>query len=264
MIISVSDVHLGEDGYQEQDKQFSKWLDFVEKDALKNGGHLVLLGDIFDFWRKDTVQVVQEYSDLIEKLFEFPNNVEIHYIFGNHDFYISEVPEYFKASPFKSFGSTIDIKDEGQTFRFIHGYQLEVIANPYTKDMQLYESLARRLSYHSGLTGKVASGIWNAICSLTKEEGDYANSIIKDPSSRLSGKSNAGDNISMLAKSKGRRLLLGGPFDWLVFGHTHNPFIDTDSKTINTGSWGRNHSRDKMYYLKIANGMPELMEWKKV
>jgi UDP-2,3-diacylglucosamine pyrophosphatase LpxH len=260
MIISVSDIHLGEDGYQDQDRQFSKFLDFVKDDALKDGGYLVLLGDIFDFWRKDSREILENYGDLIEKLFEFPSDIEIHYVVGNHDFYISEIPEYFMESPFKFFGSATTIKD-GQIFRFIHGYQLEVMANPYTKDMKLYESLARRLSYHSGLTGQAASGLWHAICSFTQGEGEYLSSMLNGPESRLHGEHGAEDKITRLAKSKSRRLLLGGLFDWLVYGHTHNPFIDPDSRTINTGSWGRNRSPDKMWYLKIANGTPELTEW---
>ncbi len=260
MIISVSDVHLGEDGYRDQDDQFSKFLDFVRDDALKNGGHLVLLGDIFDFWRKDSAEILEKYGGIIKKLFDYPDTIEIHYIIGNHDFYMSEVPKYFGENPFKSFGSTICIKDR-YTFRFIHGYQLEVMANPYTKDMNLYESLARRLSYHSGLTGNIASGVWHAICTLTKDEGDYLSSMVKDPSARLNGKNNAENKVTMLAKSGGRGLLLGSPFDWLVYGHTHNPFIDPESRTVNTGSWGRSSSQKTMSYLKIDRGTPELIEW---
>jgi UDP-2,3-diacylglucosamine pyrophosphatase LpxH len=263
MIISVSDVHLGEEGYLEQDRQFSKWLDFIRKDVLKNGGHLVLLGDIFDFWRKDSLQILQEYEDAIGKLFEFPSNVDIHYVVGNHDFYMSEIPEYFNASPFEFFGSTAEIT-EGQTFRFVHGYQLEVMTNPYTKDMKMYESLARRLSYHSGLTGQVASGLWQVICSLTQAESEYISSMLKDPASRLTGKSKAGEKVTALAKSNCRHLLLGGTFDWLVYGHTHNTFLDIYSRTINTGSWGRDCSSNRMWYLKIDRGIPELVEWRGV
>ena len=128
--------------------------------------------------------------------------------------------------------------------------------------MRLYESLARRLSYHAGLTGHMASGMWHAICDLTQEEGEYIGSMLKNPTSRLDGAHKAGESIIVLAQSKARQLLLGGPFDWLVYGHTHNPFIDRISRTINTGSWGRNQLRDQMVYLKIQNGVSELIQWK--
>ncbi len=261
MIISVSDVHLGEDGCQSQDKQFSRFLDFVRSDALSSGGHLVLLGDIFDFWRKDSIKILEEHGDAVGKMLEFPEDIKIHYVVGNHDFYMNEIPEYFGENPFNSFGSTLNLNDVYK-FRFIHGHQLEVMANPYTKDMKLYESLARRLSYHSGLTGKLADNIWHAISYFTQEEGEYLSSMQKDPITRLSGKSNAGDRIKVLAKSRCRCLMLGGPFDWLVYGHTHDRFLDQQTKTINTGSWGRRQGEKKMWYLKIEGGVPEQIEWK--
>jgi len=109
MIIAVSDVHLGEDGYEEQDKQFSSFLDYVRDDLLNEGWDFVLLGDIFDFWRKDSVEILNTYEDIIEKLIGFPNNVEVHYVIGNHDYYISEMPEYFDQNPFDDFGMRTDI-----------------------------------------------------------------------------------------------------------------------------------------------------------
>jgi UDP-2,3-diacylglucosamine pyrophosphatase LpxH len=87
------------DGYEEQDKQFSSFLDYVREDLLNEGGDFVLLGDIFDFWRKDFVEILNTYEDIIEKLIGFPNNVEVHYVIGSHDYYISEMPEYFDQNP---------------------------------------------------------------------------------------------------------------------------------------------------------------------
>ena len=260
MIVAVSDVHLGETGFQEQDRQFSNFLDYVQNSLLKEGGDLVLLGDIFDFWRGDLVEVLEEYSGIIEKLLNFPSRVNVHYIVGNHDFYLNEIPEYFNENPFKSFGKSMIIKDV-QYFRFIHGYQLEVMTNPYTKDMELYESLAMRLSYHAGITGHAASDIWQVLTSLTQHESEYISSMLKDPSSRLNGKHQGGDMIDVFSKSKTRQFILGGKFDWLVYGHTHHPFMDDASMTINTGSWGRNQNPKEMCYLKIENGTPEPMIW---
>lgn len=260
MIVAVSDVHLGETGFQEQDRQFSNFLDYVQNTLLKEGGDLVLLGDIFDFWRGDSVEVLEKYSGIIEKLNNFPSNVNVHYIVGNHDFYVNEIPEYFNEKPFRSFGKSMRIKDV-HCFRFIHGYHFEVMTNPYTKDMKIYEDLARRLSYHAGITGHAASDIWNVLSSLTQHEGQYISSMLKDPSSRLNGEHQSGDKIGAFSRSKVRQFLLGGTFDWLVYGHTHHPFIDEESRTINTGSWGRNQDQSKMWYLKIENGTPELIKW---
>ena len=66
---------------------------------MNEGGDFVLLGDIFDFWRKDSVEILNTYEDIIEKLIGFPNNVEVHYVIGSHDYCISEMPEYFDQNP---------------------------------------------------------------------------------------------------------------------------------------------------------------------
>ena len=191
---------------------------------LKEGGDLVLLGDIFDFWRRDSAEILEEYDGIIEKLHNFPSDINVHYIVGNHDFYVSEIPQYFNELPFTSFGMSMRIKDV-QTFRFIHGYQLEVMTNPYTKDMSVYESLARSLSYHSGITGNAASDIWHMLTSLTQHESQYISSMLKDPLTRLNGEHKGEDRIRDFSMSKARQFLLGGSFDWLVFGHTHHPFL---------------------------------------
>jgi UDP-2,3-diacylglucosamine pyrophosphatase LpxH len=175
---------------------------------------------------------------------------------------MSEIPEYFNEKPFQSFGMSTMI-EEVKCIRFIHGHQLEVMANPYTKDIKLYESLAKSLSYHPALTSHLASGMWHVITSVTQHEGEYMSSMLKNPSTRLRGVHKSEGNIGAIAKSKVRQLLLGGKFDWLVYGHTHHPFIDTESRTINTGSWGRNQDQNKMWYLKVKGGSPELIEWTK-
>ena len=110
MIIAVSDVHLGEDNYQEQDKQFSSFLDYVKDDLLKEGGDFVLLGDIFDFWRKDSVEILDVYEEIIAKLMSFPNKAKVHYVIGNHDYYLSEIPQYFNKKPFSDFGMSAEYK----------------------------------------------------------------------------------------------------------------------------------------------------------
>jgi UDP-2,3-diacylglucosamine pyrophosphatase LpxH len=260
MIVAVSDVHLGEEGYKEQDEQFSNFIDYARDDLLTEGGDFVLVGDIFDFWRKDSVEILNAYEETITKLMSFPNKVKVHYVIGNHDYYMSEMPEYFNKKPFGDFGMNTDVNDK-ECFRFIHGYQLEVMANPYTKDMKLYESLAKQLSYHPAITSNAASGIWHVITTLTQNESKYLTSMLERPSSRLGGEHRSKDRIDTLAKSKARQFLLGGTFDWLVYGHTHHPFMDKDTRTINTGSWGRNGDQNKMWYLAIKDGSPELKEW---
>ena len=48
MIVAVSDVHLG---HKDEGKQ-ERFLEFLDRCDTGEIDHLVLLGDIFDFWRR--------------------------------------------------------------------------------------------------------------------------------------------------------------------------------------------------------------------
>jgi UDP-2,3-diacylglucosamine pyrophosphatase LpxH len=61
---------------------------FPKKYRLRNGGELVLLGDIIDMWRRDFVKAIMESEPVISKLIEMKSKVSIHYLEGNHDFHM--------------------------------------------------------------------------------------------------------------------------------------------------------------------------------
>ncbi|MBS7629872.1 metallophosphoesterase, partial [Candidatus Bathyarchaeota archaeon] len=78
MIVVVSDVHLG---YRNSNRQlFLKFLEEICK-PLGPDDHLILLGDILDFWRRNNVLVAIE-NEIIFKTLESLNS-NIHYIIGN-------------------------------------------------------------------------------------------------------------------------------------------------------------------------------------
>jgi UDP-2,3-diacylglucosamine pyrophosphatase LpxH len=59
MIVVVSDVHLGYD--QSDQNNFNNFID-SELTKLTKNDHLVLLGDILNFWRKNCVDATVEYE----------------------------------------------------------------------------------------------------------------------------------------------------------------------------------------------------------
>jgi UDP-2,3-diacylglucosamine pyrophosphatase LpxH len=42
----------------------------------------ISVGNIFDFWRRDSVEILDANRDIIGKLLSFPNNVKVHYVVG--------------------------------------------------------------------------------------------------------------------------------------------------------------------------------------
>jgi UDP-2,3-diacylglucosamine pyrophosphatase LpxH len=269
MIVVVSDVHLGSDEGRKcrgtgkacddmgLDPLFQTFMEFIGKDYLQTKeDRLILLGDIFDFWRKDAAKVLIENQEAISKMSEIARRCVINYVVGNHDYSIREM--WRAAGTRNLFGTMekrLNLDIEGVAFTFIHGHQLEILANPYDKSGKVYNSISALLCSTAGVTGTTASALWSYINPGI--DGDYMRSMQKPTSERLKGKHNALDTVEKLAQSKSRSIYTGAD-GWLVYGHTHSAYMDVDSRTANTGSWGRNGDDCGLDYMIIENGRPRL------
>jgi UDP-2,3-diacylglucosamine pyrophosphatase LpxH len=272
MIVVVSDVHLGSDVGRKckgtghacddlaLDPLFQAFMGYIGKDYLQTKeDRLILLGDIFDFWRKDAAEVLIDNQETISKMKEIARRSVINYVVGNHDYSIREM---WRAAGTKNLFSTMDkslhLDINGDAFTFIHGHQLEVLANPYNKSEKVYDSIAALLCNSAGITGTAASTLWSYIDPAT--HGDYIKSMKKSTSERLKGKHNALDMVEKLAQSKSRSIYTGAD-GWLVYGHTHSVYVDEESRTANTGSWGRNGDDSSLDYMIIEDGRPKLRSY---
>ena len=116
--IVVSDVHLGTENSNRE--EFIEFIGNLEDDVEC----LVLLGDIFDFWRRDPVGVLLENVDIVHKLLSLEPRINVFFVVGNHDFHLIKLREsHFSLK----FDLNYDLSLEyGKTkYRFIHGHQLE-------------------------------------------------------------------------------------------------------------------------------------------
>jgi len=235
-------------------------LAYLKENLFRNGGDLVLLGDIFDFWRNDIKNVLLRSENIIERLFAMESKeIFIHYVVGNHDFYMHTIARE-ECLPFFTVAKSLvlfnDSSDSISKYKFIHGYQLEILANPYIKDFKVYENLAQMLCMMSGITGQISSGLWYLMHPF--EYFSYKRSMTLPPEKRFNTKQKSIDFIERLATSKARPLYIGKDSDdWLIFGHTHRPFIDFGSRTANTGST-RSMPNNEIIYIKIDQGGPKI------
>jgi len=248
LIVVVSDVHLG---YRNSNRQlFLKFLEEICK-PLGPDDHLILLGDILDFWRRNNVLVAIE-NEIIFKTLESLNS-KIHYIVGNHDYTLItlKLPEnqYFNVV------KTLRIRDGGATYNFIHGYQLEVLALLEPLTIEEYESICISLCQRTGdFIGDILSVLWDTL-HLSFKKGDRRqkaiSSITEVPESRRDM-----HRVEQLAKSSVKDLFLGLERGArLIFGHTHRPFID--GNVANSGSWVSDATIQNTY-ITIENGNMEL------
>lgn len=277
MIIAVSDVHLAEHandpGTKRDDDQFVSFLDYIRNNQLAQGGKLILLGDLVDYWRRDFVKALIDSENAITALMEMPKDIEIHYIIGNHDFYNLKLNGLLEDRfPFNKVRGWDRITVGNKNFLFLHGYQLEVLANPYYKSLSTYETFSEHLCLGGDDSGNAASTVWDLyqsskswLSGLTKLPENISgalSSMMDAPDKRLTGPHQAGTAIDSLASSAARPMYLGaGRDEFFIFGHTHEPFMDLANKVINTGSWNKAPC-DAYSFLEIDdNGNPRLMEF---
>ncbi|MDI9616687.1 MAG: UDP-2,3-diacylglucosamine diphosphatase [Methanothrix sp.] len=268
MIIVVSDVHMAERLNDRQveadDAMFLEFLDRIASDQLSSGGHLVLLGDIVDLWRRDFGRALMDSESMLSKLVEISRKATVHYVAGNHDLHMLRMCELAGSRfPFEV-TKTLPLEDDGTKLFFIHGYQLEVLANPYCKSMTAYETFAEGLCLAGDDTGNAADKLWDTfkvaksaldgIKRLPSDVKGAIDSMMQSPGIRMTGPHNVRTIVEQLASSMARVVYLGmKPDEFLIFGHTHRPFCDQKNHVANTGSWNKEPC-DHYSFIEIDEG----------
>ena len=148
MIVVVSDVHLG---YEKCNKEvFESFVEeFLKKEKIE---HLILLGDILDFWRRFSEGVILENLEILNKLNNL--NTEKHYVIGNHDYSLYRLIKYTNLQ--FEFSKNLLLESDDTKFRFVHGYQIE-----FENFLSLYEKLCEYLCTSGDEKGKMLSDFWN-------------------------------------------------------------------------------------------------------
>jgi UDP-2,3-diacylglucosamine pyrophosphatase LpxH len=243
MIVAVSDVHLGQP--ESNHDAFIRFLDLVDTEQVD---HLVLLGDIFDFWRRDLVEVVEENAAIVERLGELAVK-HIQYVIGNHDYCIKSFFDKFREDYAFPVAKTLRLKDKERWFFFTHGYEFDVMVNMRPMKIELYEGFSSQMCYAGNVVGGIAGNLWEIATSSPKT------TMKRRPADRIGL-----DKLYQYAVSPGSILFRGSHVgDGLVFGHTHRPFINKARTVANTGAWvPDSQSKESNWYVKIENDSMEL------
>lgn len=251
MILVVSDVHLGYDNCNKKD-----FLAFLDGYKGTNIEHLVLLGDFFDFWRCNNARVVEKNEDVMVKISDIKAK-NIHYVAGNHDYYILDLNKRYEDLFIVS--KYLRLEDGNKSFFFVHGYELEAILWEFPASLETYEEICNEMCFNKDITGGILSKIWDLRGYLIK-------AFIKDMDKEPHKRDNI-DEVYNFAISSGKNFLLCmKPYENLIFGHTHRPFINKDKKVANTGSWVNETEISPEHqngYIKIENGIMDLKFWPK-
>lgn len=227
-IVAVSDVHLGSDHSNEH--LFREFLQEVLHDERVDS--FVMVGDILDMWRADADVLMKKYEDVLETLTKMSEKKEVFYVVGNHDYHFIEMNtknEY----PFPV-SKAVALPLGEETYWFIHGYQFE-----FPDALELFEEFADILCMGMDVMGGKAEYFWElyergaSVIRMTREWFTRTfDRSINPPEKRLSRK-----DIDDIREGIRRWRTENGAHPFLVYGHTHQPFVNVKGHEVNTGSW---------------------------
>jgi UDP-2,3-diacylglucosamine pyrophosphatase LpxH len=80
-LLIISDCHFGYDNFNSS--EFDHFLTYLE--SSKDIDRIILLGDVFDFWRADPVDAFFQVNPYLERIRKL--KVRTDYIIGNHDYH---------------------------------------------------------------------------------------------------------------------------------------------------------------------------------
>lgn len=265
-IFVISDLHMGDGGARdnfghagsERPTQLMAFLDYAENE----GGELVIVGDLFEFWQANVSKVIVRNLDLLDRLAD----LKATYVLGNHDADLLHFigRNMLTHSFFKNMTGPFTRNIAGKTFKFMHGHEVDAFNAGDTPGW------GRMMAIFAGICeDKVGSPMLgnDPLESLLTRIGEwllkiaanaYASTkqgITKNPKKELTPAQNPDRTAEMIKLYADNRKAEG--YEVLIAGHTHHPGR-IDNWYFNSGSWATTNNN----FLRISpNGNIQLFDW---
>lgn len=236
----VSDIHIE----NKADPKARLFLSFLKGCNRGNCTHLVLLGDIFDFWIADHSVFVREYAEIIAEVERLRwEQVEIHYFEGNHDLHLKkfwrnqlgcevhEGPAYFQLGE--------------KAFRVEHGDQMDPEDKGYLFLRWLLRTPALKVLAHR-LPGTLVHKIGQRSSSTSRNYTSETKTISQNT---------AREKI----RAHAEKVHSEKPFDYIVTGHVH--VRDHCKLTSGAESWNLGTWLNEPGYLEFNEKSQPLVQW---
>jgi UDP-2,3-diacylglucosamine pyrophosphatase LpxH len=246
--VVASDQHLGYENSNADD--FKNFLDYIltKRNDIQS---FILLGDLVDMWRRDASGIFLEFSWMVNQLLNIRNSkrIEIYIVAGNHDYHLlklhgssylfkfyPKLPDSLSPSTAATQNNTINPLSQviNNKYIFKHGWEFDSAQHPIIMDWMCHNM--------SSDNGHVESNIYNILQTLRgrldvelrelidyhNQRGGYVKNLLLPPEERLK---------SFISEVEKKAYSTVNDGQVLVFGHTHRPFISSDLKLVNCGSW---------------------------
>jgi len=223
LIYFISDIHLGAKSQEEEKDRVSYFLKFLQSIEDK-AEQIFFVGDIFDFWFEYKYAIPKRHFSVLHQFKRFADkNIKMHYLTGNHDFYLGEF--FFKEMGIITHDEDWSGTISGKNFYLYHGdgvakkdygYRMlkRILRNKL--NIRLYRMIHPDLGIPFAKFVSGSSRYYTSQINL-KDHNDYIE----------------------FAKVKFKE-----GYDFVLMGHKHTPLEITEEnkKYINLGDWLVNFS----------------------
>jgi UDP-2,3-diacylglucosamine hydrolase len=232
----VSDLHLGASYSGIRVDRQDRLLELFTE-IKSQASHLFILGDLFEFWMdypnfipRHPFTVLRALADVVDA------GVEVHYLAGNHDFYLSDF--FHDQLGIHTHSGPLSLSLQGKKILLLHGDGLAAGDRAYR--------LVKRIMRHplSLWLFRILHPEWG--WKLAHSVGNASRDRQPDRDKHLPE-----------YESAVRKLLSQGN-DLVAHGHTHTPWIKElpEGIYVNTGEWFRD-----LNYVVLKDGIPQLFNF---
>ncbi len=219
----ISDLHIGVDNSDKEKQRQKKILEFL-RIISNDATHLYIVGDLFDFWYEYKQVIPKKYFDFLHILKSMTlKNVEMHYLAGNHDFYLGKFfDEYLNI---KTWQDEYTFELGGKKFFLLHG-----------------DGLAKRDKSYRFLKRVLRNKTNNRIFRWLHPDLGIPFARVVSGSSR-----NFTRNINLQDENDYKEFAeeqFAGGYDYVLLGHRHIPleYEKENHIYINLGEWFESNS----------------------
>ena len=227
-VFFLSDAHLGADDDNREQIKLKKLFAFFDM-VKEQGEKLYILGDLFDFWFEYRTAIPKQHLKVVFKLASLiEENIPIHYITGNHDFWLGDFLS-------KEVGLVVhrdhtEATEDGLRLFLIHGDGLSP------------SDWAYRLFVRATLRNRLAIWLYKLI---PPDLGIPLAKAVSSSSRNITSGRETGflKDYEIYAEKK-----LTEGYDVVIIGHTHEPVLKRYEKGLylNTGDFYYNFSYGKL------------------
>ncbi len=214
----ISDVHLGELPLEKEMARVQRFIHFLHQ--LENTAERIFfIGDLFDFWFEYKYVIPKKHFQILRQLSRLNDNgVEMHYLPGNHDFWLGSF--FDRELGIITYPSDWQGDIDGKKFYLFHG---DGIAK---RDVG-YRMLKKFLRYPINI---------RLFCWLHPDVGIPFARFVSGSSRQYTNQIKLNDHSDYIEFAK---LKFEQGFDYVIMGHRHKPFIykEKESRYINLGDW---------------------------